>query len=84
MVGIYSKNRPEWLITALGCQAHAMPIVPLYDTLGPNAAEYIINHAELSVVVVGKENLPSVRIRIILIHRYMYDETHTIQMRDDV
>lgn len=29
---------------------------------GPNAAEFIVNHAELSAVVVGKENLPSVRI----------------------
>jgi long-chain acyl-CoA synthetase len=58
-VGIYSKNRPEWIVTALGCQAHSIIIVPLYDTLGPNAAEYIINHAELSTVVVGKENIHS-------------------------
>jgi long-chain acyl-CoA synthetase len=73
-VGIYAKNRPEWLITALACQAHSMPIVPLYDTLGPNAAEYIINHAELSIVVVGKENLSSVH--------YTRDFNHSILLHE--
>eukprot|EP00029_Vermamoeba_vermiformis_P011063 TRINITY_DN598_c0_g1_i1.p1 TRINITY_DN598_c0_g1~~TRINITY_DN598_c0_g1_i1.p1 ORF type:complete len:659 (+),score=220.18 TRINITY_DN598_c0_g1_i1:19-1995(+) len=58
-VGIYSRNRAEWLITAMASSSQSLVIVPLYDTLGPNAAEFIVNHAELSAVVVGKENLPS-------------------------
>ena len=33
-VGIYSINRPEWIITDLACQAYGFPSVALYDTLG--------------------------------------------------
>ncbi|PRQ23478.1 putative long-chain-fatty-acid--CoA ligase [Rosa chinensis] len=31
------------------CNSHAITYVPLYDTLGANAVEFIINHAEVSI-----------------------------------
>lgn len=33
-VGIYSINRPEWIIGQQACYAHSFVSVPLYDTLG--------------------------------------------------
>lgn len=45
-VGIYSANRPEWIIAEQACYVYSNVIVPLYDTLGPDACSYIINHGK--------------------------------------
>ncbi|KAI9016517.1 hypothetical protein CLU79DRAFT_763028 [Phycomyces nitens] len=50
-VGIWSVNRPEWNITDIACSAYSFFIVALYDSLGPDAVRYVINHSELQVVV---------------------------------
>ncbi|KAJ1570019.1 hypothetical protein HK096_005590 [Nowakowskiella sp. JEL0078] len=50
-VGIFSVNRPEWTITELAANAFSLITVPLYETLGPDAVEYVINHSELNIVV---------------------------------
>lgn len=49
-IGIFAQNRPEWIITELGCYTYSMVAVPLYDTLGAEAITYIINKAEISLV----------------------------------
>jgi long-chain acyl-CoA synthetase len=41
-LGIYSQNCPEWILTEQGAYCFSMVIVPLYDTLGPDACAYII------------------------------------------
>ena len=38
--------------------AYSMVSVPLYDTLGPDAVEYICNHAELACVGCSAAVLP--------------------------
>ncbi|XP_077000644.1 long-chain-fatty-acid--CoA ligase 1 isoform X4 [Tamandua tetradactyla] len=53
-VGIFSQNRPEWVIIEQGCFAYSMVIVPLYDTLGEDAITYIVNKAKLSVIFIDK------------------------------
>ncbi|XP_024038768.1 long chain acyl-CoA synthetase 7, peroxisomal isoform X2 [Citrus clementina] len=69
-IGLYLINRPEWLIVDHACSAYSYISVPLYDTLGPDAVKYVVNHAEieaifcipqtLNTVVGGKdEHLPS-------------------------
>lgn len=45
-VGIYSQNCPEWILTEQGLYCQSMVIVPLYDTLGPEACNFIINQGE--------------------------------------
>ncbi|KAJ1570042.1 hypothetical protein HK096_004701 [Nowakowskiella sp. JEL0078] len=50
-VGIYSVNRPEWTITELAANAFSLITVPLYETLGPDAVEYVVNHSELNIIV---------------------------------
>ncbi|XP_071951929.1 long-chain-fatty-acid--CoA ligase 6-like isoform X2 [Antedon mediterranea] len=54
-IGIYSANCVEWICTEQACNAYSMVIVPLYDTLGPEACKFIINQAEIKVVVCDKE-----------------------------
>lgn len=40
-VGIWSGNREEWQIVDLACQAYGLVSVSLYETLGPDTAEYM-------------------------------------------
>ncbi|XP_056684393.1 long chain acyl-CoA synthetase 1 isoform X1 [Spinacia oleracea] len=51
-IGIYGANCPQWIMAMEACNAHSLICVPLYDTLGPNAINYIINHAEIDFVFV--------------------------------
>uniref|UniRef100_A0A671VIF0 Arachidonate--CoA ligase n=1 Tax=Sparus aurata TaxID=8175 RepID=A0A671VIF0_SPAAU len=54
-VGIFAPNRPEWVISELGCYTYSMAVVPLYDTLGPEAMVHILNMAEISLVICDRE-----------------------------
>jgi len=56
-MGVLSKNREEWIVTSLGCQMDSVIIVPLYDTLGINSIEYILNQTELTTIVAETKNL---------------------------
>ncbi|KAL8736055.1 MAG: hypothetical protein Q9181_002604 [Wetmoreana brouardii] len=58
-VGIWSQNRPEWQITDLACMSQSLYSVSLYDTLGPTATEYIINHASLPCVATSLPHIPT-------------------------
>lgn len=57
-VGLWCQNRPEWQITDLACMSQALYTVSIYDTLGPDTTEYIINHAQLSVVASSLAHIP--------------------------
>ena len=55
-------NQPNSLainkaITDLACQLFRWPSVALYDTLGKDAVQYVMNHAEIKVVVVAGKQL---------------------------
>ncbi|KAF2397102.1 acetyl-CoA synthetase-like protein [Trichodelitschia bisporula] len=58
-VGLWCQNRPEWQITDLACMSQSLFSVSLYDTLGPDATEYIINNAELACVVTSLMHVPT-------------------------
>ncbi|XP_030208682.1 long-chain-fatty-acid--CoA ligase 1 isoform X1 [Gadus morhua] len=49
-IGIFSQNRPEWTITEMACYTYSLVAVPLYDTLGTDAIDYIIDQASISTV----------------------------------
>ena len=51
LLGIYSKNRPEWLLSYFGAVRDSITIVTVYDTLGDVALEYIFNQTKLSSIV---------------------------------
>lgn len=58
-VGLWCQNRPEWQITDLACMSQSLFSVSLYDTLGPDASEYIIRHADLRCVVTSLPHIPT-------------------------
>ncbi|XP_049352212.1 probable CoA ligase CCL6 [Solanum verrucosum] len=58
--GIYGVNCPEWIMAMEACNSQAISYVPLYDSLGANAVEYIINHAEVSIAFVQESKIPAI------------------------
>ncbi|KAI1711311.1 AMP-binding enzyme domain-containing protein [Ditylenchus destructor] len=49
-IGVYSRNRPEWIITEHATYAFNNVLVPLYETLGADSCVFIINQANIEVV----------------------------------
>ncbi|CAB3408257.1 unnamed protein product [Caenorhabditis bovis] len=50
-IGIYSKNRPEWIVTEFATYNYSNVIVPIYETLGSEASVFILNQAEIKIVI---------------------------------
>lgn len=42
-MGVYSKNREEWVLTDLANIKNSVVTVAFYDTLGPQAVEFVID-----------------------------------------
>lgn len=51
-VGIYAQNSPSWIIAEQACFVHSRVVVPLYDTLGPDACTFIVNKVAMRAVLV--------------------------------
>uniref|UniRef100_A0A5B6Z3F2 Long-chain-fatty-acid--CoA ligase n=1 Tax=Davidia involucrata TaxID=16924 RepID=A0A5B6Z3F2_DAVIN len=58
--GIYGVNCPEWIMSMEACNAHGLYCVPLYDTLGAGAVEFVICHAEVTIAFVEEKKIPEV------------------------
>jgi long-chain acyl-CoA synthetase len=52
-VGIFCKNQVEWCLVNHACDRMSYVVVPLYDTLGPDAVPFVITHTDLSVLFCG-------------------------------
>uniref|UniRef100_A0A8R1EAG7 long-chain-fatty-acid--CoA ligase n=3 Tax=Caenorhabditis japonica TaxID=281687 RepID=A0A8R1EAG7_CAEJA len=50
-IGIYAKNRAEWIITEFATYNFSNVIVPIYETLGSEASIFILNQAEIKIVI---------------------------------
>ncbi|KAF1880349.1 hypothetical protein Lal_00048986 [Lupinus albus] len=59
-IGVYGANCPQWIVAMEACSAHSFVCVPLYDTLGPGAVNFIIDHAELDFVFVQDKKVKEV------------------------
>ena len=58
-VGIYGANSPEWMLSMQACIAKRAIIVPLYESLGHNAVEYQLSHANCVAALVQASKLPN-------------------------
>eukprot|EP00210_Caulerpa_lentillifera_P003470 g3311.t1 len=56
-VGIYSANCREWMLTMQACNRMTYACVPLYDTLGEDAIEYIVKHSETTIIFAQSSKL---------------------------
>uniref|UniRef100_A0A8R1E6U4 long-chain-fatty-acid--CoA ligase n=2 Tax=Caenorhabditis japonica TaxID=281687 RepID=A0A8R1E6U4_CAEJA len=88
-IGIYARNSPQWLASSLACIGQSIVVVPLYDTLGPEAASFIISQAEISVVIVdsmkkadslikNRENMPNLKTIVVIAGAELKDGPTTI------
>ncbi|KAI8615949.1 hypothetical protein BC830DRAFT_242483 [Chytriomyces sp. MP71] len=50
-LGVYSVNTPEYFIADYAVHAFSLSTVALYDTLGPETSEFILNHSEIPIIV---------------------------------
>jgi long-chain acyl-CoA synthetase len=58
-VGLWAQNRPEWQITELALLSQSLWPVSLYETLGPEATEYIMNHGALTCIACSLPHIPT-------------------------
>lgn len=61
-IGIFSINRAEWILSDAACHHQGFVPVALYATLGANAVEFVVNHAEITVVLCDGKNIDKVFI----------------------
>ena len=50
-LGIYSRNKPEWLLAYFGAIRDSITVVTIYDTLGDVSMEHIFNQTKLNTVL---------------------------------
>eukprot|EP01129_Flabellula_baltica_P009117 TRINITY_DN366_c0_g1_i1.p1 TRINITY_DN366_c0_g1~~TRINITY_DN366_c0_g1_i1.p1 ORF type:complete len:645 (+),score=165.86 TRINITY_DN366_c0_g1_i1:1383-3317(+) len=55
-VGLYMTNCIHWVLTEWACNSHSLALVPLYDTLGPDACTFIITQAEITTCVCSADH----------------------------
>ena len=51
-LGIYSRNKKEWLLSYLGAMRDSITIVTIYDTLGDKAVEFILEQSQVTSIVI--------------------------------
>lgn len=59
-VGVYAVNSPEWMMAMKATDFCGAMTVPLYDTFGADAVEYIIKHSGLKVICVSTDKLATI------------------------
>ena len=59
-LGIYSKNRIEWIMAYLGSHANSVTVVTIYDTLGEKAMEFIFKQTELESILIEACSLKNI------------------------
>ena len=57
MIGIFSKNREEWITLDIAGWLYNLTLSPLYDTLGSDTIYYCIEHSNFSTIVISSECL---------------------------
>ncbi|KAK2721292.1 long-chain-fatty-acid--CoA ligase 1-like [Artemia franciscana] len=85
LVGMYAQNCPEWVLTEHALYCYSMAIVPLYDTLGPDAVRCIVDQTEMQLAVCEEDSKvklllqkPSRYLRKIVCVKEVYPETYKI------
>ncbi|KAF9998992.1 hypothetical protein BGZ80_002634 [Entomortierella chlamydospora] len=53
--GIFSINRAEWTMSELAGYMYNLTSVPLYDTLGVSAIEFIVNQTQMSTIIASPD-----------------------------
>lgn len=57
-MGIYAKNREEWVIVDIANLKNSVVSIAFYDTLGPDAVKFVINQTGLTTISCAGNYLP--------------------------
>ncbi|CAG8537619.1 13126_t:CDS:2 [Ambispora gerdemannii] len=76
-LGILMLNCPEWTITELASYMHNFITVPLYETLGVEAIDHIVNETDMEYVVTSQT-----KARYLLDMKTSLPTLHTIIVAD--
>ncbi|KAJ5069842.1 long-chain-fatty-acid--coa ligase 5 [Anaeramoeba ignava] len=60
-IGIFAKNRYEWVLAEHASYAYSFLLVPLYHTFGIPNILYILNHSECRTVITETINIPKLK-----------------------
>lgn len=60
LVGIFAKNRYEWMVADLACCIFGITMVPLYETLGVENLSYCLNHSEITTCFISSEKIKTI------------------------
>ncbi|KAI8318313.1 acetyl-CoA synthetase-like protein [Martensiomyces pterosporus] len=84
-VGIYSDNRLEWPLVEFATYYHGYISVAIYESMGQQAAEYVMSLTELTTVVTTPEcakKLLKMRDQVPLVKKLVMMETPTQDLVD--
>lgn len=56
-IGIHGKNTLEWVLTDITCAVYGLTSMPLYDTLGEEAVEHMLDETELETLFLTAEHI---------------------------
>ena len=57
---LYAKNREEWVVTDFACILAGVTVVTLYDTLGKDSIEYIMDQTYIKTVVLSGDKMKNI------------------------
>lgn len=60
LIGIFSKNRYEWMVADVACILYGLTMVPLYDTLGIDNLSYCLQHSGVTTLFVTNETIKTI------------------------
>ena len=58
-LAIFAKNREEWTVSDLAAQMTNITCVTLYDTLGKDSLEYILNQTQIRTCLISADKIKS-------------------------
>ena len=56
-MSLYAKNREEWVTTDMACMISGLTSVTLYDTLGKDSIEYILEQTTIKTVFCSADKI---------------------------
>jgi long-chain acyl-CoA synthetase len=56
-IGIFSKNREEWVISDFAGVLYNKVLIPFYDTLGKESITYVLKNSNISSCICSSECL---------------------------
>lgn len=56
-ISLYAKNREEWVVTDMACILSGLTSVTLYDTLGKDSIEYILDQTSIKTIFCSADKI---------------------------